>query len=552
MFHHDYTVLSTDKTPLFYIDNSSFTPKKPDLTFHAGNDKNAPVVGVSKFLHFSRHMKLGLGDPQNINTVEWEDLVSQNLKHNKYRWQMTVRGVSGAERRAFMWKRTHSVAVEGSSASIWSSRNFKLVDEQTEQIVAIFTSSAFKSVKKSGKLQISSNYGQEFDLMVLITVLSLYEKQRRRENSRNGGVCSNCSKRQAECEYDSVNFLLWTNEASHRSMSVISESKGPQLPEPTHESAKDDAAHSRPSLNLNDLELMMQWCNSTYQVLTRNERTDPVWRLRVPEEALLHPPLMHGILALSAVHIARTRDDHRRPEYISAAVVHQNEALASFRELLDDINDSNAKAMFALSGVVVVYAFGFPHLTDLEDPWACIDEFIQVLVLARGVQQVLNQATPSIQCSDWAILLRLDEYIDSLPKDAIAPLKRLRELNAYCGARDPMHDVDIYSITIDNLTDITAAAYGGLSSITVAARWAIKLKPKFVNLVRERSPLALVILAHLCVLLYRLKFDWCIDQWVHSLPKAVWRSLDDRWKPYAQWPMVEIFGPGFRFHMETG
>lgn len=187
MFHHDYTVLSTDKTPLFYIDNSSFTPKKPDLTFHAGIDKNAPVVGVSKFLHFSRHMKLGLGDPQNINTVEWEDLVSQNFKHNKYRWQMTVRGVSGAERRAFMWKRTHSVAVEGSSASIWSSRNFKLVDEKTGQIVAIFTSSAFKSVKKSGKLQISSNYGHEFDLMVLITVLSLYEKQRRRENSRNGG-----------------------------------------------------------------------------------------------------------------------------------------------------------------------------------------------------------------------------------------------------------------------------------------------------------------------------------------------------------------------------
>ncbi|KAE8398226.1 hypothetical protein BDV37DRAFT_263845 [Aspergillus pseudonomiae] len=188
IWHNDYTVTSDDKAPLFFVDNSSFTPKKPDLTFHAGADKKAPIVGVSKFLHFSRHIKVGLGDPQSINHVEWEDLVSQNIRCNKYRWQMTVRGASGAERRSFMWKRTHSVAVQGSSATKWSSRNFKLVDEQTGQIVAIFTSTAFKSVKKSGKLQIdSANYGEEFDLMVLITGLSLYEKQRRRDNNHGGG-----------------------------------------------------------------------------------------------------------------------------------------------------------------------------------------------------------------------------------------------------------------------------------------------------------------------------------------------------------------------------
>ncbi|KAE8377467.1 hypothetical protein BDV26DRAFT_213862 [Aspergillus bertholletiae] len=188
LWHNDYTVTSDDKSPLFFVEKSCFTPKKPDLTFHAGTDKNAPTVGVSKFLHFSRHIKVGLGDPQSINQVEWEDLVAQNIRCNRYRWQMTVRGAFGAERRSFMWKRTHAVAVEGSSATKWSSRNFKLLDEQTNKIVAIFTSSAFKSVKKSGKLQIdSTNYGEEFDLMVLITGLSLYEKQRRRDNNHGSG-----------------------------------------------------------------------------------------------------------------------------------------------------------------------------------------------------------------------------------------------------------------------------------------------------------------------------------------------------------------------------
>ncbi|OGM43246.1 hypothetical protein ABOM_008138 [Aspergillus bombycis] len=384
-------------------------------------------------------------------------------------------------------------------------------------------------------------------------------KRRRVKCDENRPVCSNCSKRHAECEFDSSSSLLWANEEPRHAKSVNSGNEGPPLPEPPHGTANpfdlsaddDETAHFRPSLNLGDLELMMQWCNSTYQVLTRNEMTDPVWRLRVPEEALSHPFLMHGILALSALHIARTRDDHRRPEYISTAVSHQNQALKSFRKLLDDINDSNAKAMFALSSVIVVYAFGFPHSPESKDPWACIDDFIQVLVLARGVEQVLRQATPSIRSSDWEILLRLDEYNTSLPRDALDPLERLRELNVYCGAQDPTHDTDTYNRTIDNLTDITAAAYGGLTSITVAARWAIRLKPKFVNQIRERSPLALIILAHICAVLCRLKYDWCIDQWVSRLPRAIWHILDDRWKSYAQWPMVEIFGQDFLDEIEA-
>jgi hypothetical protein len=101
------------------------------------------------------------------------------------------------------------------------------------------------------------------------------------------------------------------------------------------------------------------------------------------------------------------------------------------------------------------------------------------------------------------------------------------------------------------LTDITAAAHGGLTSIPVTARWAIKLKLKFVNLVREPSPLSLVILAHLCALLCRLKCDWSIEQWIFRLSKAIWQILVGHWKPYAEWPMVESFGEDFSVEKKT-
>ena len=91
------------------------------------------------------------------------------------------------ERRWFLWKRTHSVGADGDSPSAFSSRNYKLEDELTGQIVAVFTSSSYKSMRKNGKLQVAAGYGPDFDLMVLITSLAMYEKTRRSRGKAGGG-----------------------------------------------------------------------------------------------------------------------------------------------------------------------------------------------------------------------------------------------------------------------------------------------------------------------------------------------------------------------------
>lgn len=185
---YDYRVMDANKNQLYYVYNSHLTPKKPDITFHAGENNKAPVAGVCKFMKFSQQYKVGLGDPDRAGDMIWEDLEGQNLAHSKYRWSMSVPLPSGGtERRWFLWTRTHSQAVEGESPSAFSMRNFKLVDELTGQIAAIFTSNAFKSFRKNGKLQVASGYGPDFDLMVLITILAIYEKTRRRRAAKGGG-----------------------------------------------------------------------------------------------------------------------------------------------------------------------------------------------------------------------------------------------------------------------------------------------------------------------------------------------------------------------------
>ena len=298
------------------------------------------------------------------------------------------------------------------------------------------------------------------------------------------------------------------------------------------------------TLNLTDLELMVQWCNSTHQALARNETVGYIWRCLVPEEALSHPFLMHGILALSALHLARIRDDHHRPAYKSLAVAHQNQALTLFRELLDDINDSNAKAMFSFASVVALYAFGFPHEPDLNDPWTNIDDLHQVLVLIRGVQQVVNRASTPLRHSDFSLLLQLDDHEPLLSDDARLALEELLEVNSVCGAQDETHDTEIYEAVIQNLMETLSKIHQD-SSLTSVGRWAIRLKPRYVDLVQEHAPLALVILAYYCVILHYQRHHWCIDNWSFRVSRAIWLVLDDQWRPLTRWPMVQIFGQNF-------
>ncbi|KAJ5084337.1 hypothetical protein NUU61_008916 [Penicillium alfredii] len=185
-FQRHYDIKSDDQ-PLCHGEVSLFTPNKPDLILHAGANNQAPVVAVCKFLKLSGSYKLGLGDPDDLHNVQWEDMTRENTLGSKYRFEMTLPslGDGPGERRSFWWKRTRTVAVDGAAPpKWWSDRNYKLVDEQTEQVLAVFTSE--RTYHKCGKIQVMVEYGKNFDTMIFISCLTMYEKDKRRDNRGAG------------------------------------------------------------------------------------------------------------------------------------------------------------------------------------------------------------------------------------------------------------------------------------------------------------------------------------------------------------------------------
>ncbi|KAJ5121096.1 uncharacterized protein N7515_009057 [Penicillium bovifimosum] len=170
-WRHHYDVSAPNNTHLFHIENSAFTPGKPDLTLHRGSNSHGPVVAVCKFRHFSSDCEIGLADPTRPGKMEWGDLHKKGFLERSYSFRMRM---DDGTDKTFIWKRTHSLGN--------GHENHKLVEESSQTVMAVFSAGSIFS-KTAGDLDIYVNPSSLFNLMALITGIAVVEKTRRGKNT---------------------------------------------------------------------------------------------------------------------------------------------------------------------------------------------------------------------------------------------------------------------------------------------------------------------------------------------------------------------------------
>lgn len=166
---HNYSVVTDDDQGgkhQFYIENDPSATEKSDLTFYDGADSNGPVIGLSNFLRGSANCDVALVDEQLRE--DWVSVTKKGFMSMKYTFQIPVRGEPGS----FAWKKTHSM---GSGSTPRGS--MKLVDEPSQDVVAVFSSDRFSMV--TGRLDMREDYGDSFDRWALVTGIAVRESQRR-------------------------------------------------------------------------------------------------------------------------------------------------------------------------------------------------------------------------------------------------------------------------------------------------------------------------------------------------------------------------------------
>jgi hypothetical protein len=165
---HHYSVVTADEQGRehhFYIENAPSASEKPDLTFYDGADNNGPIIGLSRFPRATNNCEVRVIDEQLLE--DWVPVTKKGFVSMKYTFQ-----IPGGKPGTFVWKKTRSM---GSGSSPYG--NMKLVDEQSQGVLAVFSSDPFSVV--TGHLDMREDYGDSFDRWALITGMTVREKQRR-------------------------------------------------------------------------------------------------------------------------------------------------------------------------------------------------------------------------------------------------------------------------------------------------------------------------------------------------------------------------------------
>jgi hypothetical protein len=252
---------------------------------------------------------------------------------------------------------------------------------------------------------------------------------------------------------------------------------------------------------------MYHYSAFTCKELATNATIRHLWQYEVLDEAVKYPFLMHGLLAISAMHLA-DKDPDSTADYLPLSIHHQNLAISSFRNALTRITEENCHAVFAQAAVVSMSCKLFSCIKARRHPpyMPSIDDILEPFILTRGVGEVVGVAGEWIKKGPMAAML----YGHQVPNAEHFELP-LTTRTHFENMRDLFHR------TVDDAKDLAALldAMAQLKRIYqelamwnqevvfnpgTVWKWPNMSPPEYVLLLRQHHPQALLLYAHFAML----------------------------------------------------
>jgi hypothetical protein len=332
----------------------------------------------------------------------------------------------------------------------------------------------------------------------------------------------------------------------------------PSLPKPYNKEARHSANPSREtslqissprqdlhlqstSLDVHSLELLHHYTAITCFTFG-DEKRNFLWQTEIPLMAISHDFLMHGLLAISALHLS-TLQPHRKQELTQRAAESEHLGLPSFQDFVSHDNPENIHAVTAFAGFVVPYLVVCGSRDTLDGRIPSLDgEHPHWFFAFRGLLQMVGRSWVHLRTGPFSpLLVPGNPTVDYArnPDDAkLARIQKLLEPSDHCSEKD-LEDLTICKPALDELRRLFACRHSPMrTQILIAIHvWPGTVSQEFVRLMGEHRPEALVILAHYCVLLKKVNSCWWLEGVGERLLMAIDRELGLDWRQWIEWPL---------------
>jgi hypothetical protein len=292
------------------------------------------------------------------------------------------------------------------------------------------------------------------------------------------------------------------------------------------------------------LRLMHHFCIVTAKTLSADPAGQELLQTHLVNVALDCTFLLHALLALASLHLSRI-DQSLRETYMQQAGKHHDAGIAMFRNDIQNIDESNYEAVLFFAAILDPYSTAISmSATDVNH---ALDSILQSFALTRRLRPMVAQFYPTVLASSFTRLIPKDTQGLDWQRTESPMNTELVKLRKFSDVVEHLYPPDIVEAykgavhVLDLVFEHVANQRPNLPSHALVKMWVHLVKPRFLELLSERQPGALIIFAHYGVLLKRIDHYWFLEGFAEQVLHIADTFVPGEWKAWLDWPREQIY-----------
>jgi len=254
--------------------------------------------------------------------------------------------------------------------------------------------------------------------------------------------------------------------------------------------------------------------------------------------------LMHEVLAVAG--LRRFSKDQTRRELTTRALYHQSEALRLVQFQLESVSEDDCLALLFFTSYAALCGLAEPAFCDIHDEsFDPIGKALHAFQLSRGVTTLIMPHW-SVLRQTWAwpaVASQMEAGSDLNPQPQSIPGYTHLRCLAFGLERetDRQACLKALEITLGAISLIQRREDVSMSRRLVSS-WPMETGTTYHDLLAERRPVSLVIIAYYAVLLKIGAGLWWVGRLPEALIEQVVTLLGAEWADFISWPRSVIQG----------
>ncbi|EEA25003.1 conserved hypothetical protein [Talaromyces marneffei ATCC 18224] len=391
-------------------------------------------------------------------------------------------------------------------------------------------------------------------------------KQSRKKCDENRPQCGRCEKAKQHCSLSEITskgliFISTDPTSEHYKKSASTTEPQPDIIShgPSTDASLDDISTSpsftsTPDSNIYEshfsdteregLRLMHHYTLHTAKTLADltipTDCDQTIWHTFAVELALENDLVLHGLLSLSALHLALCGIS--KPRHTILAIHYYDLGLALFRPYLTNITAQNYQSMFTFTCIVMLYAFGIQRCS--ESTANTIEKVHQILTLISNSRLITKSNIEALKRSRWSVMVMpepLPTLEEKLPDEMETMLAKLLQ-RASVTATTPSQ-AETYLAVIQSLRYILILTSTPRPAHVTLVIFPMTNPSDYWDMMLNHDPLALAVLANYAVTIHRLRHSIWLEGWGKEMVDAVHAILAPEWHDCIEWALQETRVP---------